>query len=363
MAVSRVPYALLDFPAEDRVAADRASTPEGVPRRSPSPTATIAGRINAAGGFLMVPKRTMDFWLPLLNDAEWRLLQWSLYQTIGWNVESTADRINAADNSRGVYFTVENIAAATGLHRNSIVAARRVLSGLGLVDFDTVGHAKWYVVRINLDAVLAQNLCNSEELAQKMCTLRLHKKCAGIVPKLPNSCATPPRINKVLEIKKEREPSPQFLEFFTEYISSTGIAWNEYDQRDAEEAWTDLSLEEQIGATNFVPKLIDDRPPDRYPHPKNYLRKRHWTRTSTPEKPGQQTCQHCRNTGRSDNPHPHRPAMQEPCRHCEAGKEMARKDVSAMSSQWEKADEQRREELGPQISAFAKEWGVPWIYA
>ncbi len=110
-------------------------------------------------------------------------------QTIGWDVESSEDRFDHARQEQGVRFSVQDICAFTGLHRNSVVPAIDVLNRVGLFEMKPIAAARWYFVVIHLDVLLAQSLCNSsEQVAQTLCNLR-HKKCATSKVKLPKKCA------------------------------------------------------------------------------------------------------------------------------------------------------------------------------
>jgi hypothetical protein len=89
------------------------------------------------------------------------------------------------------------------------------------------------------------------------------------------------------ELIKKEGPSvspskadPHFLTFWVTYTAGTGVPVNSKDQGQAEAEWNRLGLADRIAAVRFLPQLPDDRPPNRYPLPANYLARQIWTRTS-----------------------------------------------------------------------------------
>jgi hypothetical protein len=80
-----------------------------------------------------------------------------------------------------------------------------------------------------------------------------------------------------IENPHKRE-DPAFLNFWVEYTSATGVPVNGSDQAQAELEWNRLPLAARIAAVQFLPRVPDGRPPDKYHRPKNYLANQIWTR-------------------------------------------------------------------------------------
>jgi len=216
----------------------------------------------------------------MLNSAEKTVLEWALYQTLGWDVESSEERYDHHRRQRGTRFSVADICTFTGLHRNSVNSALNLLQHFRLIEMKPIMAARWYYVRINLDVILAQNLGNSyQEVAQEMCKYR-HKICATLGHNSHKKCATRALlIGRQRKTERDREhTSPSFLEFWTQYTSATGRAVNGVDERAAARSWEELAEEERGDALRAIPGVVDGRNADRYWLPQNYLANRIWTR-------------------------------------------------------------------------------------